>query len=150
MSELPPSPPPVARILETSLYVRDLDVSHAFYGRIFGFPLLLRDERMCAMAIPGREVLLLFRHGAAVAPAHTRFGVIPPHDGAGKLHLCFSIRREDLARWSGHLAACGVQIESRLDWPKGGTSLYFRDPDDHSLEVATAGLWQNDPIGDAT
>ena len=46
MSELPPSPPPVARILETSLYVRDLDVAHTFYGRIFGFPLLLRDERV--------------------------------------------------------------------------------------------------------
>jgi catechol 2,3-dioxygenase-like lactoylglutathione lyase family enzyme len=61
MPDFPRPAPPVARILETSLYVRDLDASRAFYSRLFGFPVLLHDERMCAMAIPGRQVLLLFR-----------------------------------------------------------------------------------------
>jgi catechol 2,3-dioxygenase-like lactoylglutathione lyase family enzyme len=47
--------------------------------------------------------------------------------------------------WQAHLAAEGVELESRLDWDKGATSLYFRDPDGHSLEVGTSGLWRNDP-----
>jgi catechol 2,3-dioxygenase-like lactoylglutathione lyase family enzyme len=41
------------------------------------------------------------------------------------------------------LAAQGVVVESRITWPRGGTSLYFRDPDGHSVEVATPGLWPN-------
>ena len=42
-----------------------------------------------------------------------------------------------------HLAACGIAVESRVVQTHGGTSLYFRDPDGHSLEVATPGLWPN-------
>jgi catechol 2,3-dioxygenase-like lactoylglutathione lyase family enzyme len=34
-------------------------------------------------------------------------------------------------------------VESRIHWARGGTSLYFRDPDGNSLEVATPGLWPN-------
>jgi catechol 2,3-dioxygenase-like lactoylglutathione lyase family enzyme len=146
MPDLTFLPPSVTRILETSLYVRSLATSRSFYGKLFSFPILLEDERMCAMAIPGKQVLLLFRRAGSVRPAVTPFGLIPPHGGVGTLHLCFSIGREDLERWRDHLTACGVQIESRLDWPKGGSSLYFRDPDHHSIELATSGLWQNDPI----
>lgn len=139
--------PPVSRILETSLYVGDLDRAEAFYRRIFGFEPLLSDDRMRALAIPGRQVLLLFRRGGSMAPSPTPFGTIPPHDGRGTQHLCFSITHADLEPWCDHLESCGVALESRLDWSKGGSSLYFRDPDGHSLEVGTPGLWQNDPVG---
>jgi catechol 2,3-dioxygenase-like lactoylglutathione lyase family enzyme len=140
------TPPPVARILETSLYVADLARSQDFYQGLFGFGLLLRDERMCALSIPGRQVLLLFRHGGSTVPSQTPFGLIPPHDGRGTQHLCFSISHADLDQWQAYFSERGIAVESRLNWPKGGTSLYFRDPDGHSLEVATPGLWQNDPI----
>jgi catechol 2,3-dioxygenase-like lactoylglutathione lyase family enzyme len=146
MPERAPSRPVVGRILETSLYVENLDASKAFYERVLGFPLLLSDRRMCAMAVPGREVLLLFRRGGSVGPSVTPFGSIPPHDGYGTQHLCFSIARADLDHWAEHLGRCGIAIESRLDWPRGGSSLYFRDPDGHSIEVGTPGLWQNDPV----
>ena len=143
---LPMQAPPVSRILETSLYVADLDRAEQFYREVFGFGRLLRDERMCALAIPGRQVLLLFRRGGSVAPSQTPFGPIPPHDGHGTQHLCFSVTHAGLEQWPAHLARCGIAIESRLDWSKGGSSLYFRDPDGHSLEVGTPGLWQNDPV----
>jgi catechol 2,3-dioxygenase-like lactoylglutathione lyase family enzyme len=138
--------PKVNRILETSLYVADLDRSQAFYERVFGFAVMLRDHRMCALAVPGREALLLFKLGASVAPSQLPFGTIPPHDGHGRQHLCFSIDFADLDSWQAHLERSGVAIESRLRWPNGGSSLYFRDPDHHSIEVGTPGLWRNDPL----
>jgi len=33
-------------------------------------------------------------------------------------------------------------VEGRVDWPAGGKSVYFRDPDGHMLELATPGLWR--------
>jgi catechol 2,3-dioxygenase-like lactoylglutathione lyase family enzyme len=135
--------PRVSGVLETSLYVEDLDRSRAFYQHLFGFEQFMCDGRMCALGVPGEQVLLLFRHGMTDQPAPAPGGVIPPHHGRGALHLCFAIPYGELAAWESHLARSGIEIESRLSWPRGGASLYFRDPDGHSLEVATPGLWPN-------
>ncbi len=139
--------PRVNRILETSLYVADLHVARAFYERVFGFSVLFNDARLCTLAVPDRQVLLLFKHGGCLAPSETPFGTIPPHGADGVQHLCFAIAQDDVARWQSHLESMGIAVESRLVWARGGTSLYFRDPDGHSLEVGTPGLWANDPIG---
>ena len=139
-----PTPPPLDRILETALYVADLDRSAAFYTQVFAFDVMLADERLRALAVPGRGVLLLFRRGASAAPAVMPFGTIPPHDGHGALHLAFAVPGTSLAPWEAHLAVLGIGVESRVAWPHGAVSLYFRDPDGHSLEVATPGLWPND------
>lgn len=135
--------PRVSGILETSLYVADLDRAQAFYECLFAFETFVHDGRMVGMGVPGGQVLLLFAHGATDQPAPTPGGTIPPHHGAGELHVCFSIPFGELAAWEAHLNAQGVAIESRVHWPRGGTSLYFRDPDGHSVEVATPGLWAN-------
>lgn len=135
--------PGVTHVLEISLYVADLDRAQGFYQSLFGFEVFLRDERMCALGVPGQQVLLLFRHGGSTQPSHTPFGEIPAHDGHGTLHLCFAIAEADLPAWSERLAQFAITVESRLRWPAGGTSLYFRDPDNHSLELATPGLWPN-------
>lgn len=137
------APPPVSRILETSLYVDDLDRSVAFYQRVFGFDVMLHDFRMAALAVPNREVLLLFHKGASTQPSDTPFGRIPAHDSQGVQHLCFAIPAGALDAWRHHLQANGIALESELNWPRA-VSLYFRDPDGHSLEVATPGLWAND------
>ena len=135
--------PAVTHVLETSLYVADLDRSQDFYQRLFGFACFLRDGRMCALGIPNRQVLLLFVHGGSTEPSHMPSGTVPAHDGRGQLHLCFGIAEAELGAWEEHLAACDVAIESRVQWRRGGVSLYFRDPDGHSLELATPGLWPN-------
>jgi catechol 2,3-dioxygenase-like lactoylglutathione lyase family enzyme len=138
------SPPPVTRVLETSLYVEDLDKAVAFYQRLFGFAVMTHDFRMAALAVPGREALLLFKKRASIHPHETPFGVIPAHDSQGVQHLCFAIDADALGAWRTHLETQRVAVESELRWPSGAISLYFRDPDDHSLEVATPGLWPND------
>jgi len=136
-------PPRVSHILETALYVADLDVSRAFYQRVFGFEVFGQDHRMCAFRVPGTGVLLLFQAGGSLQPGQTPGGVIPPHGGRGELHLCFAIPVAALDAWVSHLAAQKVPIESRVVQAFRGTSLYFRDPDGHSLEVASPGLWPN-------
>lgn len=135
--------PRLSSILETSLYVADLDRSCGFYRRVFGFEQFIHDGRMCALGVPGSQVLLLFQHGSTNAPAPVPSGFIPSHHGAGELHLCFAIPLGELAAWEGHLRKLDIPVESRVNWSRGGTSLYFRDPDGHSLEVATPGLWPN-------
>jgi len=133
--------PRVTGQLESSLYVADLDRSRDFYQRVFGFETLLQEERMVGLAVPGGSVLLLFLRGGSVEPSQMPGGVIPPHDGRGTIHLCFAVPLAELGAWERHLAALGISVESRVVQSFGGTSLYFRDPDGHSLEVAGPGLW---------
>ncbi len=135
--------PRVSGVMETSLYVGDLDAAQAFYERLFGFEPFLADERMRALGVPGGQVLLLFRRGGSVEPSPAPGGMIPAHDAAGRQHLCFAIPWMALDDWRRHLAEQNVPLESTVSWPGRGTSLYFRDPDGHSLEVATPGLWPN-------
>jgi catechol 2,3-dioxygenase-like lactoylglutathione lyase family enzyme len=135
--------PMIAGILETSLYVSDLSRSAAFYHRVFGFRLLFEDQRMCAFQIPSCSLLLLFKHNGSLDPSYTPGGIIPAHGGSGASHLCFAIPFASLASWAAHLEKESVPLESLVRQHFGGTSLYFRDPDGHSLEVATPGLWEN-------
>ena len=139
---MPTDTPRLSHLLETSIYVTDLDRAEAFYRRVFGLELFLRDDRMSALGLPGNAVLLLFAKGGSVQPTPTDGGGdIPPHDGGGSVHLCLAIPAGELERWEAHLAAQSVPIESRIVWPRGGTSLYIRDPDNSLTELATPGLW---------
>jgi catechol 2,3-dioxygenase-like lactoylglutathione lyase family enzyme len=143
VSEAGPRRPALRGVLETAVYVEDLDRSRAFYTALFGLPVMLRDDRFCAFDVAGKDVLLLFRKGATPAPVRTPGGLIPPHDGDGHLHLAFAVDREDLDRWETRLREEGIEIESRVAWKAGGRSVYFRDPDGHLLELATPGVWAN-------
>ena len=133
--------PPVGRVLETSLYVDDVGRSEEFYGRVFGFEKLVGDDRFCALNVTGQQVLLLFRKHGTREPITLPGGVIPPHDGEGTTHLAFTMAAEAEADWTLHLANQNVEIESRVTWPRGGASLYFRDPDGHLVELVTPGCW---------
>ena len=136
--------PRISGILESSLYVDDLPRAVAFYRDLFGFAVFFQETRMAALEVPGSQVLLLFQRGATLEPAPgPGGGFIPPHHGEGNLHLCFAIPFGELAAWETHLNDRRITIESRLHWARGGTSLYFRDPEGNSIEVATPGLWPN-------
>ncbi|MEP9350504.1 VOC family protein [Xanthobacter sp. KR7-225] len=134
--------PPLGGVLETGLYVADLARAAAFYEGVLGLAPMLADERFIAYPV-GATVLLLFKRGSTAETIKMPFGTIPPHDGAGRLHFAFAAAEADLPRWRAHLAAHDVAIEGEARWPKGGSSLYFRDPDGNLAEIASPGLWAN-------
>ena len=133
--------PAVTGVVETCLHVEDLERAARFYEDVCEFKRLAGDERFCALSVADRNVLLLFRKGASLEPMPTPGGVIPPHDGSGILHVAFAIPASAEADWRRRLEERGIVIESTVDWPRGGRSLYFRDPDRHLLELITPGCW---------
>lgn len=128
-------------IIETAIHVRDLPASAEFYRGVLGLELVERSERLCALSVAGRQLFLLFLQDGSNEPVETPGGIIPPHDGSGALHFAFSIDRSELNSWEQQLREKGVAVESRVNWELGGTSLYFRDPDGHLVELATPGNW---------
>ncbi len=135
--------PELTGVMETALYVADMDRSVAFYKELFGFDVIASDRRMTALSVCVGQVFLLFARGGSTKPITGPGGVIPPHDGSGNMHMAFSIPASALADWERRLVDRGIEIESRVTWSRGGTSLYFRDPDDHVIELATPGVWPN-------
>jgi catechol 2,3-dioxygenase-like lactoylglutathione lyase family enzyme len=133
--------PAIEGVLETSLYARDLKRTAAFYRDLFGFKALVDSPRLVAFEIAQRSVLLVFQAGATEQDVVDPGGTIPGHDGRGRLHLAFSIGADDLGAWRKRLAERGVDIVGEYRWPRGGTSLYMRDPDGALVELATPGLW---------
>jgi len=128
-------------VIETALYVDDLARAVAFYKDTLNLPVLNQDARFAAFDVNGRNVLLLFKRGATLETVHLPGGIIPPHDGHGPLHIAFSVMSDELQAWEARLAEQGVAIEGRTAWPRGGHSIYFRDPDSHLLELVTPGVW---------
>ena len=133
--------PKLGGVIETALYVDDLERAHAFYRDVLELDVLTSDSRFSAFDVGGRNVLLLFKRGATLETVHLSGGTIPPHDGAGPIHVAFSITSDELAVWEKRLGSHSVAVEGRTAWPRGGHSIYFRDPDSHLLELVTPGVW---------
>jgi catechol 2,3-dioxygenase-like lactoylglutathione lyase family enzyme len=134
----------VGGILETALYVSDIARAAEFYRSLFGFPTLLESDRLIALDVSGRCVLLLFPEGGTAEPFPVPGGggVIPPHGGSpGGYHFAFSIASEDVVAWRRRLESEVVAVESVVTWPGGAESLYFRDPDGNLAELITPGFW---------
>jgi catechol 2,3-dioxygenase-like lactoylglutathione lyase family enzyme len=135
--------PKLDAVLESALYFDDLDAAKRFYGEVMGLTPMFEDERLVACPIGANSVLLMFRRGHTAEDTHTPGGTVPGHEGQGRGHIAFAIAAEELAKWEAHLTRHDVAIESRVEWAKGGKSLFFRDPEGNLLEVATPGLWRN-------
>ncbi|MGD2116631.1 MAG: VOC family protein [Acidobacteriota bacterium] len=136
-----PPRPAVGGVLETALYVDDLDRASDFYCEILGMEVMRPGRNIRPLSVAGRHVLLLCKKGGSTRPRRLSGGVVPPHDGDGRLHLAFSIPTSDFEAWRTWLEHRDVPIESVVEWELGGRSLYFRDPDGHAVELATPGTW---------
>jgi catechol 2,3-dioxygenase-like lactoylglutathione lyase family enzyme len=127
---------PSDHVLETILYVDDLNAALVFYRDVLGLKLYSRKDDLFVFFRCGRGMLLLFEPNAASAGRS-----VPAHGAKGPGHACFAMAEAEQQSWKDHLTAHGVEIEQEVIWPKGGQSFYFRDPAGNSLELATPKIW---------
>jgi len=128
--------PSVLGVLETCIYVQDLDLTEKFYDQVLGLRVVGKDAgRDVFFRVAPGSLLLAFR-----AEATRKGGVLPPHGAEGETHLALTIPPEELVAWKEHLARHGVEVELEYQWPRG-ISLYFRDPDRNLVELVSADIW---------
>ncbi|GAA5828130.1 hypothetical protein JCM11251_002602 [Rhodosporidiobolus azoricus] len=142
--------PKISHVLELCLYAKHLSTSVTFYRDTLrlGPPVFEQPNRMAVFPL-GQTSLLLFQRGATFsdwaapqASNHIPGHGLPEGDTETKLRTHFALaveKPEDVDRWD--LKGKGVRILAKVDWPKGGRSVYFADPDEHCGEIASRGIW---------
>jgi catechol 2,3-dioxygenase-like lactoylglutathione lyase family enzyme len=133
--------PSLHAILESSLYVADLDRAVAFYENILGLRQItdgyFEGGRGAALRVGnGSSVLLLFR-----ADITQKVGILPAHGTTGAGHVAFHIQPDEIDCWRERLQQHGVAIEKEFAFGDNPPSIYFRDPDGNSLELAVPSIW---------
>ncbi|MGE0813599.1 MAG: VOC family protein [Vicinamibacterales bacterium] len=126
--------PAPQRLFETHLTVADLDTSARFYEEVVGLqPAYRLDARRVAFYWIG-------------APGHTMLGLWEAGSAPNRmqLHLAFACGRDEVLAAPVHLRALGVEPldfdgrptseASVIGWMPA-VSVFFRDPDDHLLEL---------------
>ena len=130
-----------AGILETVLYAKDLEATEAFYREVLGLEPFAKLGGRHLFYRCGGQVFLIFNPDATeVAPAPDALPV-PPHGARGPGHICFRATAAEIDAWVERLRAKGVAVESDFEWPRGGRSIYFRDPAGNCLEFAEPRIW---------
>jgi catechol 2,3-dioxygenase-like lactoylglutathione lyase family enzyme len=127
----------IQRVLETSLYVADLEAATEFYTQVLGLRAFSKVGGRHTFFRCGDGVVLLFNPSATEAEG----GNVPPHGARGAGHVAFAIQASDIPSWREHLASHGVEVEREVTWPGKGQSIYFRDPAGNSVELATPQIW---------
>lgn len=127
----------VEKVVETSIYSTDLTAVENFYTTILGFQLVGKEEgRHVFFQVGEGSVLLVFNPDTTIHGHH-----LPAHGADGPGHVAFGIAPADLESWRTRLTGHGIRIEHEQTWPRGGRSLYFRDPAGNSIELITPQVW---------
>ena len=127
----------VKAVIETAVYVDDLQAAETFYLTILGLPVIGKEPgRHVFFQVGKASVLLAFRAEATLTGDQ-----LPPHGATGPRHFALGIEAEAFDAWRKLLQGHGVSIEKEVEWPREGKSLYFRDPAGNSVELVTPGVW---------
>src|ERR1700731_290208 len=113
--------PKIEGVIETAIYVNDLQATEHFYGTILGLAVIANE--------PGRHVF--FQAGDAsvllafVAESTAQGDRLPAHGATGPGHFALGIDAGLYDAWRDLLCSRGVAIEKQVEWPRGGKSIYF-------------------------
>jgi catechol 2,3-dioxygenase-like lactoylglutathione lyase family enzyme len=127
----------IQAIIETAIYVEDLDQTETFFRNVLGLPVIAKEPgRHVFFRVGSNNVLLAF-----LADATLKGDQLPAHGAKGPGHFALGIDAGDLDAWRQTLREKNVDIEKEVDWPRGGKSIYFRDPAGNLVELVTPGIW---------
>jgi catechol 2,3-dioxygenase-like lactoylglutathione lyase family enzyme len=133
----------VRGVLETCLYASDLAAAERFYADVIGLEPFQRAAGRHVFFRCGAAVFLVFDPArTSTDPGAVGGAPIPAHGTEGPGHVAFAVPESDIEAWRDRLTSAGVAIESEVHWPKGGRSLYVRDPAGNSVEIAAEGIWR--------
>jgi len=132
----------ITAVLETCLYAEDLDAAERFFTTVLGLDVFSRETGRHVFFRCGTSMFLVFNPvRTSTTPSEVNGARIPAHGTIGAGHVAFRIAADELAAWRSRLADADIAIETEVDWPNGGRSLYVRDPAGNSVELATAAIW---------
>jgi catechol 2,3-dioxygenase-like lactoylglutathione lyase family enzyme len=118
-------------VAEAVLYVTDLDQATQFYTKVLNLPLTASFGEARFLQTGRDSTLILFD----VEGIRRRKSSIPSHGAIGAGHVALAVPVAQMDDWRQRLIAHNVTIEHEQDWPQGTHSIYFRDPDNNSLEL---------------
>ena len=128
--------PRIQGVYEAVLYSDDVPALSGFYSDVVGLTAIdPPDEHSAAFRLEDGNVLLLFDPRRTTASG--RF--VPPHGAIGDGHIAFRV--DQLDELTGDLRRCEIEIEREITWPRGGRSVYFRDPAGNSVEYVEGEIW---------
>ena len=129
----------VAEVLESALYVLDLRAAEEFYTDVLGLTLYSKLEGRHVFLRCGDRMVLLFNAEATAVSAGGPKDA-PTHGAKGEGHLAFAAMDREIDQWKQYLVENGVKIEKEIH-TQGGRSIYFRDPSQNCLEIASPRIW---------
>ncbi len=130
--------PAFEQVIETGIYVDDLEAAERFYCGVLRLRRIGGQEGRDLFLGVGGNVLLVF-----YAP-ETRCGnTLPSHGAQGSSHFALQVENATaLEQWKQHLLANDIPVEKEMDWGKPGLrSIYFRDPTGNLVEIIVRSVW---------
>ncbi len=110
-SPLPDAPAPQS-LLEAAVYVDDLDAAREFYRDILGLKLFQEVPGRHMFFALGPSVLLVFNPTATSQPPGNPKMPVPPHGARGPGHVCFAMKRDEIAAMETRLQAAEALQEA--------------------------------------
>ncbi|GAA5908332.1 uncharacterized protein JCM6883_004350 [Sporobolomyces salmoneus] len=145
--------PKITQVLELCLYSRSLPKSVEFYSKTLnlGTP-SISSERLAVFPL-GQTMLILFQrsqtsndsilpHEMGTIPGHG-LDPSPENDKVNlKTHFALAVeKKEEVDQWEERFKEEKVEVLGEVEWPGGGKSVYFQDPDGNVGEIASRGIW---------
>lgn len=114
---------PIRGIYEVAIRVKDMATSEAFYCEALGLEEGLRDERRnwLFLRAGGQDGMIVLQEDKTEFPIQ---------------HLAFMVDEADIEGAAARLKERGIEVRGPVfhEWMPA-TSVYFQDPDGHSLEL---------------